>query len=132
MSMIRPGWLMSLLWALVALPALAQSYPSKPLKMIVPFSAGGSSDVLARGVAELVALAKSKPGTLTFASAGNGTASHLSGELFKAAAGIDIVHIPYKGGGAATPDLMSGQVSMMIETITNALSMVKSGKLRAL
>ena len=201
--------------------ALAQSYPAKPLRLIVPFSAGGSSDVLARGVAkqlgeqlgepvvvenragaggmialefvakapadgytllfgtigtngigpalyknlsfdpvkdlapvsslhtlpnvvlvnaavpaksmaELIALAKARPGQLTFASAGSGSASHLSGVLLKSATGIDILHVPYKGGGTAMPDVLSGQVSMMIETVTSALSAIRSGRARAL
>jgi tripartite-type tricarboxylate transporter receptor subunit TctC len=208
-------------FAVVVPAALAQTYPSKPLRLIVPFSAGGSSDVLARGVAkqlgeqvgepvvvenragaggmialefvakapadgytllfgtigtngigpalyknlafdpvkdlapvsslhtlpnvllvnaavpartvaELIALAKARPGQLTFASAGSGSASHLSGVLLKSAAGIDLLHVPYKGGGTAMPDVLSGQVSMMIETATGALSAIRSGKVRAL
>jgi tripartite-type tricarboxylate transporter receptor subunit TctC len=86
----------------------------------------------ANNVTELIAYARSKPGELTFASAGSGSVSHLSGELLKNAAHIDIVHVPYKGGGAATPDLLAGRVSMMLETIPNALPPVRSGKLRAL
>lgn len=210
-----------LLALLSALPSAAQTYPSRPIRLLVPFAPGGSSDVLARGVAkqlgeqmaaqfvvenrpggggnvalesiakspadgymllfgtigtngiapalfknlpfdpvkdlapvsplhqhpnvlivhssltfksvrELIDYARVNPGKLTFASAGNGSVSHLAGELLKAASGIDIVHVPYKGGGAALPDLMAGNVSMMIETITNALSLAKSGKLRAL
>ena len=203
-------------------PAVAQTYPNKPLHMIVTFAAGGSSDAMARSVAkaisedvgqqvvienrpgaggnigaeyvaraapdgytllfgtigtmgigpalyknltydpvndlaavgilhtlpnilvvhnsvpattlkELIVYAKAHPGELTFASAGNGTASHLAGELFKAAAGIDIVHVPYRGGGGSvTADLMAGRVSMMLETVTNALTLVKSGNMRAL
>ena len=81
---------------------------------------------------ELIAFARSKPGELTFASAGVGSASHLAGELLKAAANIDILHVPYRGGGAAMPDLLSGRVSMMIETIPNALPAVRNGTLRAL
>ena len=208
-------------YALQMPAAFAHSYPSKPLRLIVPFSAGGSSDVLARGVAkqlgeqvgepvvvenragaggmialefvakapadgytllfgtigtngigpalyknlafdpvkdlapvsslhtlpnvvlvnanlpaktmaELIALAKSRPGQITFASAGSGSASHLSGVLLKSATGIDILHVPYKGGGTAMPDVLSGQVSMMIETVTSALSAIRSGKARAL
>jgi tripartite-type tricarboxylate transporter receptor subunit TctC len=207
---------------LIPMPAaLGQSYPMKPLRLIVPFSAGGSSDVLARAVAkqlgeqvgepvvvenragaggmialefvakapadgytllfgtigtngigpalyknlafdpvkdlapvaplhtlpnvllvnaavpartvaELIALARARPGELTFASAGSGSASHLSGVLLKSATGIDILHVPYKGGGTAMPDVLSGQVSMMIETATGALSAIRSGKVRAL
>ncbi len=216
--------LKTVLWIALAVavwPAWAQPYPAKPLRLVVTFAPGGSSDVLARGVAkymgeglgqqivvenrpgaggrigaeaaakaapdgytllfgtigthgvgpalyrnlpfdpmkdfapvgmlhklpnllvvnpslgvgslsELIALAKSQPGRLTFASAGPGSVSHLAGELFKVSAGIDIVHVPYKGGGAAIPDLLSGQVSMMLETIPNALPHVRSGKLRAL
>jgi tripartite-type tricarboxylate transporter receptor subunit TctC len=201
--------------------ALAQQYPNGPIRLVVTFAAGGSSDVLARSVAkamseglgrtvvvenrpgaggnigamavaradadgytalfgtngtlaigpalyknlqydpvhdlapvgllhqlpnvliihpsipatnlrELIDYARRKPGELTFASAGVGSASHLAGELLKAAANIDILHVPYKGGGAAMPDLLSGRVSMMIETIPNALPAVRSGMLRAL
>ncbi|MDB5967027.1 MAG: hypothetical protein JWQ72_3527 [Polaromonas sp.] len=88
--------------------------------------------VPANNVAELITYARANPGKLNFASAGNGSASHLFGELFKSAAGIDIVHVPYKGGSAAMPDLLSGQVSMMLETIPNALAQIRAGKLRAL
>jgi tripartite-type tricarboxylate transporter receptor subunit TctC len=201
--------------------ALAQQYPTGPIRLVVTFAAGGSSDVLARSVAkamseglgqtivvenragaggnigatavaradadgytalfgtngtlaigpalyknlqydpvhdlapvgmlhqlpnvlivhpsvpatslrELVDYARSNPGKLTFASAGVGSASHLAGELLKAAADIDILHVPYKGGGAAMPDLLAGRVAMMIETIPNALPAVRSGMLRAL
>jgi tripartite-type tricarboxylate transporter receptor subunit TctC len=211
----------ALLACLVSLNAWAQPYPAKPVRLIVTFAAGGSSDVLARSVgkfvgdglgqqvvvenrpgaggrigaeavakapadgytllfgtigthgvgpalfrnlpfdpvkdfaaigmlhklpnllvahpslrvssvAELIALAKAQPGRLTFASAGSGSVSHLAGELFKVTAGIDMVHVPYKGGGAAVPDLLSGTVSMMFETIPNAIPHARSGKLRAI
>ena len=201
--------------------AQAQSFPSKPLRLIVPFAVGGSSDVMARGLAkqlsdqmgtqvvvenrpgggggvameavvksaadghtllygtigtnsvapvlfknlpvdpvkdlvpvsllalnpsvlivnaalpiqtvgELIAYAKANPGKLSYASAGNGSISHLATELLKTTAQIDILHIPYKGGGAASADLLAGNVSMMIETITNAMTLVKSGKVRAI
>ncbi len=82
---------------------------------------------------ELIAYAKANPGKLTFASAGSGSVSHLAGELFKEAAGIDIVHVPYHaGGGSVSADLIAGRVSMMLETVTNALALVKTGQLRAL
>jgi tripartite-type tricarboxylate transporter receptor subunit TctC len=82
---------------------------------------------------DLIAYAKAHPGQLTFASAGTGSVSHLAGELFKEAAGIDIVHVPYQsGGGSVSADLIAGRVSMMLETVTNALALVKSGQLRAL
>ena len=222
--MTRAFWtLISAAWAVCVSASLAaaQGYPNVPIRLIVTFAAGGSSDVLARSVAkamseglgqtvvvenragaggnigaqavaradpdgytalfgtngtlaigpalnknlkydpvhdlapvgllhqlpnvlivhpsipaaslrELIAYARSKPGELTFASAGVGSASHLAGELLKVAANIDILHVPYKGGGAAMPDLLSGRVSMMIETIPNALPAVRSGALRAL
>jgi tripartite-type tricarboxylate transporter receptor subunit TctC len=86
----------------------------------------------AANLREFITYARSRPGELTFASAGIGSASHLAGELLKVAADINILHVPYKGGGAAMPDLLSGRVSMMIETIPNALPAVRSGQLRAL
>jgi tripartite-type tricarboxylate transporter receptor subunit TctC len=211
-----------LIIALWGSAAAAQTYPAKPIRMIVTFAAGGSSDAMARAVAksmsenlgqqividnrpgaggnigaefvarsapdgytvlfgtngtmsigpalyknltydpvhdlvpvgmlhtlpnvlvvhksipadnlkELIAYARAHPGEVSFASAGNGTASHLSGELFKMFTGLDIVHVPYRGGGGSvTADLMAGRVSMMIETVTNALTLANSGEMRAL
>jgi len=201
--------------------ALAQSVSNKPIRLIVPFAVGGSSDVMARGLAkqlsdqmgaqvivenrpggggglamesvvkspadghtllygtigtnsvapvlfknlpvdptkdllpvsllalnpsvlivnaalpihtlsELIAYARANPGKLSYASAGNGSISHLASELLKTTAQIDMLHIPYKGGGAASSDLLAGNVSMMIETITNAMTLVKTGKVRAI
>lgn len=216
------AWLGAALLAVTLVtPVSAQQYPSKPVHLIVPFAAGGSSDALARGVAkqlgdqmgasvvvenrpgaggtiasefvakgapdghllmfgtigthgiapglyrrlpydavkdfapvsllhrlpnvlivsndlpvasvaELIAYAKARPGVLTFASAGNGSVSHLAGELFKAATGVDMQHIPYKGGGAAMPDVIAGRVPVMFETATSALAAAKGGKVRAL
>ena len=85
-----------------------------------------------KNVAELVALAKSKPGSIAFASAGNGTVPHLSGELFKLRAGVDLTHVPYKGGGPAIVDLVSGQVPMMFATPIEVSQHIVSGKLRVL
>jgi tripartite-type tricarboxylate transporter receptor subunit TctC len=85
-----------------------------------------------KSVAELVALAKAKPGTLNFASAGNGTVPHLAGELFRISTGVDIVHVPYKGGGPAIVDLLSGQVSMMFATPIEVIQYVQAGRLRVL
>ena len=86
----------------------------------------------AKSVKELIALAKSRPGELTFASAGIGSSNHLSGEMFRITARIDIVHVPYKGGGAAVIDLISGQVSMYFGTTPSTVPHVRAGKLRGL
>jgi tripartite-type tricarboxylate transporter receptor subunit TctC len=86
----------------------------------------------AKNLAELIAYARANPGKLSFASAGVGSVSHLAGELFKEEAKIDILHVPYKGGGAAVPDLVSGRVSMMLETIPNALPLAQNGQMRAI
>jgi tripartite-type tricarboxylate transporter receptor subunit TctC len=88
--------------------------------------------VPAQTVPELIALARAKPGTLTFASAGMGTASHLAGELFKTRANIDMVHVPYKGNVPAITDLLAGQTSLIFATMPTVLPHAKAGKLRAL
>jgi tripartite-type tricarboxylate transporter receptor subunit TctC len=97
-----------------------------------PFILVVNAAVAARNVGELVALAKAKPGTLTFCSAGNGTVPHLAGELFKYRAGVDIVHVPYKGGGPAIIDLVGGQVDLMFATPIEVAQQVQAGKLRVL
>jgi tripartite-type tricarboxylate transporter receptor subunit TctC len=83
-------------------------------------------------VQDLIAAARAKPGQLQFASGGAGAGAHLSGELLKTTANVDVVHVPYKGNAPALTDLLGGQVTMMFDTITTALPHVKSGKLRAL
>ena len=83
-------------------------------------------------VKELIVLAKAKPGAITYASAGNGTASHLAGELLKMRAGIDIVHVPYRGTGLAHTDLMGGRVTMFFAAMAGTLPSVQAGRLRAL
>ena len=97
-----------------------------------PFILVVNATVPSRSVAELVAAAKAKPGAMTFCSAGNGTVPHLAGELFKLRAGVDIVHVPYKGGGPAITDLVGGQVNMMFATPIEVAQHVQSGKLRVL
>ena len=89
-------------------------------------------DLPAKNVAELVALAKKDPGKLTFASSGAGSSTHLSAELFKSMAGIDVVHIPFKGSGQALIDVVAGRVSMIFDNMPSALPHIKGGKLRAL
>ena len=83
-------------------------------------------------VAELTALAKAKPGTLSFASVGNGSPGHLAGELYKLRTGTQLVHIPYRGGGPAVTDVMGGQVPLLWVSIPAAAQFVKAGKLKAL
>ncbi len=88
--------------------------------------------VPAKNVQELLALARAKPGTLNYASAGAGSSLHMTGELFKHAAGVNIVHVAYKGTGPALVDLLAGQVQMIFSTMPPVLPHVKTGKLRAL
>jgi tripartite-type tricarboxylate transporter receptor subunit TctC len=88
--------------------------------------------VPAKSVAELIALAKAQPGRLNFGSGGKGIQSHVSGEMFKAAAGIDIVHIPYKGTVQAVSDLVAGQVQMVFADMVPAMPHIRGGRLRAL
>ena len=83
-------------------------------------------------VQELIALAKSKPGKLNYATAGNGSSNHLSMEMVKSMAGVDIVHVPYKGSAPAVTDLIGGQVDVMFDNVPNVLQHVKAGRLRAL
>ncbi|HVO89879.1 MAG TPA: tripartite tricarboxylate transporter substrate binding protein, partial [Casimicrobiaceae bacterium] len=97
-----------------------------PLILVVPPSFPANS------VKELIALAKAKPGQLQFASGGAGAGAHLSGELLKATAGVDLIHVPYKGNAPALTDVLGGQVPMMFDTITTSLPHVKAGKLKAL
>mgnify|MGYP000485211524 CR=1 FL=1 len=114
--------------------------PYDPVKDIAPLAMGGSfPNVLLvspesgiKSLKDLVDLAKKEPGKLTFASTGSGSASHLQGELFNQRAGIDIVHVPYKGSGPAMIDLIAGQVQYAFETMSSALPQIRAGKLKAL
>jgi len=91
-----------------------------------------SPKVPANSVDELVAYAKARPGQLSFASSGNGTITHLIGELFKARTGIDVVHVPYRTGVQAAPDVMEGRIQYMFDNIIWSLPMIRQGKLKGL
>jgi tripartite-type tricarboxylate transporter receptor subunit TctC len=214
-------WTLGAMFACIALGAFAQSYPSRPIRLVVPFPAGGTTDILAReaaqkltealgqavvvdnrpgaagnigsdlvaksapdgytllmgtvgthainpslyskmpydhvkdfapvvlvagvpnvlvvnptlpvnSVADLIKLAKDKPGQINFASSGSGTSIHLSGELFKTMAGVDMTHVPYKGSSPALTDLIGGQVQIMFDNLPSALPQIKGGRLRAI
>ena len=220
-SWSRAGAALALLLALAAAPAAAESYPSRTIRVIVPYAAGGTNDILARlvsaklqaawgqpvvvdvrtgaggnlgadlvakaepdgytllvtaspplsinaslyrnlpfdpakdfapvslmievpnllevnlkvpatTVAELVALAKAKPGTMNFGSQGNGTTSHLAGELLKLKAGIDVTHVPYRGTAPALNDLVAGNIQFLFDNLVSSLPFVRAGTLRAL
>ena len=220
MAHLARGLLAFILSAFAALPAGAQSYPSRPVHIIVPFAAGGPADIYARFLGqhlqkalgqpfviedrpgggsvigtdavaksdpdgytllmmsnthtvneslisnkpfqlmrdfapvapvnysdlvlvvhpsvpantlkELIALVKAKPHDFNYASSGPGTPYHMAGELFKAMAGLDIVHVPYKGSSGARTDVLGGQVQMMFDAITTMAPNVRAGKLKAL
>jgi len=199
----RSGWAIAicLVWAA---HVAAQPYPSRPIRYIVPYAAGGATDIMTRAlsprlseylgtsllaratadgytlmmaeiahganpalhsklpydterdfapvtlvallptilvvppslpvktVGELIALARSRPGQLNYSSSGIGSANFLAAELFKSETGVDVVHVPYQGGGQAVTALLSGQAQMLFVTIPPALQHVKAGRLRAL
>ena len=121
-------------------PSLYKNLSYVPLRDLAPVSLTGISgqmlvvarSISVRSVEEVIALSKSKPGQLTYGSSGNGSGSHLSGELFKVMAGIQITHVPYKGGGQGVVALLSGDVSMMFAAAAPALPFVHSGRMKAL
>ena len=120
--------------------SLSRNLPYNPVRDFAPVTVVATQSFVllvnpslsAKSVKELIALARSKPGHLTFASAGNGTGGHLSEELFKLLTGVDLLHIPYKGSAPAQLDVISGQVSGIFLSINSSLPAVRSGKLRAL
>lgn len=120
--------------------ALYKKLPYDPIKDFAPVSVAIVSplvlvvhpDVPAKNVQELIAYAKANPGKVNFGSAGVGNTLHLAGELFKAQAGIDIVHVPYKGASAALNDLLGGRIQMMIDLVQTPLAHIQAGKLRTL
>ena len=98
----------------------------------VPIALLVNPSVPARTVPELIAYAKANPGKLSMASPGNGSPQHLAGELFKMMAGIDMVHIPYRGGGPALADILAGQVQVFFGSVASSIQYIRSGQLRAL
>jgi tripartite-type tricarboxylate transporter receptor subunit TctC len=121
-------------------PSLYSKMPYDHVKDFVPVVlVAGVPNVLVvnpalpvNSVADLIKLAKDKPGQINFASSGSGTSIHLSGELFKTMAGVDITHVPYKGSSPALIDLIGGQVQIMFDNLPSALPQIKAGKLRAI
>ena len=121
-------------------PALHNPLPYDPVKSFEPVSilATGPNvlvvnpDLPVKSVKELIALAKQKPGELNYASAGIGSFQHLGGELFKLDANVDIVHVPYKGGGPAMQDVIAGHVKIMFSSLIQTTPFIKSGQLRPL
>jgi tripartite-type tricarboxylate transporter receptor subunit TctC len=121
-------------------PLLAKHLAYDPAKDFAPVSLVATSANLlvvpvtmpANSAKELIALARAKPGTLNYGSSGTGSIVHLTGELFRSRAGIDIVHVPYKGTQLAVPDLVSGQISLLFDNIVSAMPNLKSGKLKAI
>ena len=130
-------------WAgasLFSTPSLLPSLPYDALKDLVGVATVAKQRVVlvlhpsvpANNLKELIALAKARPGELNFASSGHGTNTHLSGELFKLVTGVNITHIPYKGSGPATTDLLGGRVQMSFQIPITVIPMINTGKLKAI
>jgi tripartite-type tricarboxylate transporter receptor subunit TctC len=132
--------LMGTIGNLAISPHLYRKLAYDPIKDFAPVTQLASAaymlvihpSVPAKSVKELVALAKSRPSQLNYASAGSGTGSHLSAELFRSVAGIALVHVPYKGGTPAITDVIGGQVQIMLNGIPSSMPHLKSGRIRAL
>jgi tripartite-type tricarboxylate transporter receptor subunit TctC len=132
--------LMSSNVALVTNPHLYKRLGFDPLNDFAPISVVGKAgnvlvvhpSVPVRSVAQLLALARARPGQLNFGSGGRGTGAHVAGEILKTATGINIVHVPYKGGILAVIDLVAGQIDMVFSDMVPAMPQIKGGKLRAL
>jgi tripartite-type tricarboxylate transporter receptor subunit TctC len=132
--------IMATIAAMATNVSLAKKLPYDPVRDFAPITLVASQQIVllvnpnvaARTAQELIQLAKAKPGQLTFASAGNGSGGHLSGELLKILAGIDLTHVPYKGISPAIVDVISGQVTMTFASIISGTPHVKTGRLRAL
>jgi tripartite-type tricarboxylate transporter receptor subunit TctC len=134
------GYTLLIISVSYAMNAALHKLPYDPIKSFVPISQIGiGPSVLAvtpslpvNSVKQLIALAKARPGQLHYASAGIGGVNHFAGELFKLATKTDIVHVPYKGGTPAMTDVMAGQVEVLFNALTSALTHLRSGKLKAL
>jgi tripartite-type tricarboxylate transporter receptor subunit TctC len=121
-------------------PNLYSRVPYDPVKDFAPITLLGiaptvlvvNSDLSAKNLQDLISLARAKPGWLAYASGGNGTPPHINAEVFKSVAGIDLLHVAYKGGGPALTDLIAGRVHVMLDTAASAMPHVRAGKLRAL
>jgi tripartite-type tricarboxylate transporter receptor subunit TctC len=121
-------------------PHLYSNLPFDTVKDFAPVVLAASAPLFlvvnpslpAKSVSELIAIAKSKPGQLNYANSGNGTTAHLAGELFKKMAGVNLVSVPYKGGGPAVIDLIAGHVQVYFSTIPAALAQVQAGRLRGI
>jgi tripartite-type tricarboxylate transporter receptor subunit TctC len=125
---------------LASAPSLYPSLGYDPLKSFAPISLVASAPFVIvvgaaappRSLTELIALAKSRPGQLHFGSVGNGSPPHIAGEMFKAASGVDLVHVPYKGLPTAVGDLLSGRIEVMFNQVAPFLPHIQAGKLRVL
>lgn len=121
-------------------PSLYRKMPVDPEKDLAPVSMVAASAMIlvvhpslpVASVKQLIALSRARPGAVTYASSGSGSTAHLSGELFKSMAKVDLLHVPYKGAGPALTDLVAGQVQTMITGISSTLPYVKAGRLKAL
>lgn len=121
-------------------PALYKKLPFDPVKDFTPIALVATAPLAivvnpsqpVNDVASLVALAKKMPGKISYGSAGNGTPHHLTGEMFKAAAGIDLQHVPYKGSPQALTDLIGGQIQMMFDPLQSSMAHIQTGKVRAI
>lgn len=136
------GYTLALTFAniLTANKSLYAKLPFDPLRDFAPITQLGTAQFIlvvhpsvpAKSVSELVALAKAKPRSLNYASSGKGGPLHLAAEMFKSRAGVDIVHVPYKGGGPAAAAVLSGETQMLFGSVASTMPHVKAGKLRAL
>jgi tripartite-type tricarboxylate transporter receptor subunit TctC len=126
--------------ATAMMPALYKNLGFDPIADFAPIALIGTSPFIliasnnlpVKTLPEMIALAKAKPGTLTYGSAGNGSVNHVTMELFKVMAGVNILHVPYKGSSAALADVIGGQVSMMMDTVISATQQIKGNNVKAL